>query len=96
MQIQRIDLVRALKSKHFVEDASSGDHDFYSLVVDGKETAIWTMLSRAKNYRTLQAPILSKIARQMRLKNSHVVRFVECTISGDDYLTMLRAQNALP
>ena len=96
MQIQRIDLVRALKSKHFVEDVSSSDHDLYSLVVEGKETAIWTKLSRGRAYRTLQAPILSKIAKQMKLGNTQLVRFAECTVTGDDYLKLLRSQDALP
>lgn len=77
----------ALESKGFAR--SNTHHQIFWLVVDGKKTAIRTRLSHGA--REYGDALLGAVANQMRITRADLRRFVECELSGEQYLAMLRA-----
>lgn len=73
---------KALTKKGFVEDAS-GDHRIFIFYHDGKKTSINTRISHGE--KELRDGLLSIMARQMRLKRCDFDKFVECTLSYEEY-----------
>lgn len=88
--IERDDIERALAQKGF--QLRPGDHRFYRLVVDGKETSIVTKVSTGTKYRTLGNDLVSRMARQMHLTAAQLKQFVDCSISAAEYVALLRTR----
>lgn len=67
------------------------DHTFFQLIVDGRDAGIFTKISHGA--REIPTPLAKRMQRQMKLATSSQFRdFVECPMSHDDYLTLLRNQ----
>lgn len=88
MPLEREDMRRAYLQKGFVE--GPGDHDRFFLFVNGKRTAINTKLSRGSGYRTYTDRLLSDVCRQLKLTKAELLKLVECSIGGDEYVRLLR------
>lgn len=85
-------LERALASKGFDLDESR-DHRFYHHAVNGKRSGVWTKISTGSGYKRLDASLLGKIKRQMRLDTSLELRdFANCPMSTEDYVKKLQAK----
>lgn len=83
---------RALSKKGFVEESSK--HIKYILCdEEGKTSRIFTIFSHgSKEYSD---DLLSAMAKQLKLEKSEFIRFVECTLSHEKYLELLREKKVV-
>lgn len=92
--IQRLDIERALKKKGF--SPRKGDHRFYSLKVDGRETSVRTKISTGSGYDTYNDDLLGKLKRQLHLASSDDLRdFINCPMTQEAYIQGLRRQRII-
>ncbi len=93
--LERDDVVSSLCKKGFTEQAG-GDHRYFRLILDGKDTGIFTMTSRGgKKYRTLGNDLVSSMAKQLKLPTKEFVKLVDCTMTGAEYLALLAEKGEL-
>lgn len=85
------DIKAALLKKGFIE--SGGDHHYFVLYCDGKKTAIRTKISRSED--DIGDPLVLLMSKQMKLSKKQFETYVECSLSLEQYLTLLRQSNAL-
>jgi hypothetical protein len=65
------------------------DHTFFQLIVDGKDAGVFTKISHGE--REIGMPLAKRMQHQMKLPTSSDFRdFVECPMSADEYLALLR------
>jgi len=81
----------ALLRKGFVQ--RNNDHEYFSLHVEGKKTSIFTKVSHGES--EIRDPLIHKMAKQIRLSNDQYVKFIECSISGDAYVAILRSKSEI-
>ena len=81
-----------LSTKGFV--LREGDHHFYSLVVRGKKTGIFTKISHGA--REIPDGLLGQMAKQTRLAKKDFLDLVDCPLSAEDYLKKLSENGHLP
>jgi hypothetical protein len=91
--LERDDVETSLKKKGFLEE--DGDHRFYKLMVEGKYTGIMTKTSRGKKYKTLSDDLVSLMARQLKLTKKQFVDLVNCPLTLDEYVALLRRSGEL-
>ena len=82
------DIDAALRRKGFRYD-STGDHLYYFF----GDTTIKTKMSHGILGKTVGSPLISQMARQLRLTKSRFLNLVDCSISEEDYRTILHEQN---
>jgi predicted RNA binding protein YcfA (HicA-like mRNA interferase family) len=80
------DVQSALSRKGFVE-YSKRDHRYYFLHYNGKKTSIYTKISHTSS--DINSNLISKMARQVRLKSEEFDSLVDCGLDRDGYLTIL-------
>ena len=80
-----------LKRKGFKEEQK--DHKVYHFYYDGKLTDIWTKISHGE--REIGLPLIIKMAKQLRLSKEEFIKFAKCTISEEEYVSMLHERNQL-
>jgi hypothetical protein len=90
MQLDRKEIEAALARKGFRLEVR--DHRFYWLYVDGKQTGIYTYVSTSPKYKTIQAHLIAKMARQLHLSKSEFVELIQCPMDGPRYVSRLRDQ----
>jgi hypothetical protein len=88
VQLERKQIEGALSQKGFRLDER--DHRFYFLYVDGLKTGIYTYVSTGPKYKTIQAPLIAKMARELRLTKSEFADLVQCPMDGPSYVAKLR------
>ena len=93
MVFKRRDVDKALKKKGFTK--KNKDHKYYHLLVDGKQVGIYTKISHGGSGKTIPNSILHAMANQMHLSYSEFTDFVNCDISGDDYIRLLKSRNVI-
>lgn len=76
----------ALESKGFVRRESKDA--YYHLWVDGKKTPIFTKMSQGE--RDVHDGLLAAMARQLRLRRRQLDDLVDCPLSRDEYVQILR------
>lgn len=86
--LERDDVEASLRQKGFEQEEN--DHKFFKLMVGGQYTGIYTKTSRGKKYKTLGNDLVGKMARQLRLTTGQFVELVECSISYEQYVVLLR------
>jgi hypothetical protein len=72
-------------AKGFVVDQTH--HEMFWLVVAGKKTSVRTRISQGA--REYGDGLLAAMSRQMGLPRTEFDRFIECSLSANDYLTIL-------
>ena len=77
----------ALQTKGFVRE-DGRRHTFFYLIVGGRRTGIHTMISLGE--REIGDPLLSQIARQLKLNTHLFADLVDCKMTGSDYVRHLR------
>jgi hypothetical protein len=93
MPLERAHIEAGLRSKGFVEEER--DHRFYTLVVNGRYTGIWTKTSRGTGYKTLGDNLVAKIARELKLSRKQFEDLVQCPMSFEQYVAHLRERDEL-
>jgi len=82
----------ALSKKGFRRD-NGHDHVFYYLTLaNGRNAGIKTKISHGVTGETIDVNLTSLMARQLRLTKAQFLGFIDCTISEEDYRTILREQ----
>jgi len=83
----------ALCKKGFRRE-TGGDHICYFLRdVDGEDTNIKTKISHGVVSDTIGANLISRMARQLHLSKIQFLNFIDCSVSEEDYRTVLREQH---
>ncbi len=82
----------ALSKKGF--SAETGDHHYFRLFLNGKDTGIYTKTSH--NGQDIGDMLISKMAKQLYMDKAFFKDFVDCSKSQEDYETLLREQKILP
>ncbi len=95
MNLARTKLEAALSRKGF-SSSEGKSHTKWMLHVGGKRTSVVLMLSRGTDYKDLRNQILGMIRKEMKLSGEQFQRFVDCPMSQDEYLGILRAQGIVP
>lgn len=93
--MERADVQEALKNKGFVEVDGGKDHVYYRFFHKGKDAGIVTKVSRGTQYRSLGNPLVSAMAKQLKLQQKDFRKFVECTLSEADYVAHLQKEKFL-
>jgi len=75
-----------LQKKGFVP--RDNDHTFYHLIVNGKKTVISTKISHGE--KEIGDKLLGMMARQVRLSRRDFLNLVDCPLTLDEYLKLLR------
>ena len=81
-----------LKRKGFTPD--DGDHTFYRLFVDGKNTGIRTKISHGE--KEIHDGLLGQMAKQTKLVKKEFLELVDCPMTLERYLELLRERDHLP
>jgi hypothetical protein len=87
------DVRGALVRKGFTETGGGRDHIFYFLYYNQKKTNVWTKISH--NETDIRAPLLSGMAKQLKITNREFGDFIECSLDGDGYIRLLIERNTL-
>ncbi|SFV02326.1 hypothetical protein SAMN05421543_1213 [Alicyclobacillus macrosporangiidus] len=67
---------------------SNRDHHYFVLYVDGKKTSVFTKTSHGmKEYDGL---LLRNMARQLRLTIEQLYELIDCPLTLEDYIGILR------
>jgi len=83
----------ALCKKWFRRE-TGGDHIcYFFLDADGKDTDIKTKISHGVMSDTIGANLISRMARQLHLSKTEFLNFIDCTVSEEDFRTILRVQD---
>lgn len=88
--IERRRLRQALLEKGFKEDTWRKGHRYYRLWDGDKKTHVVMQISEGKANRNLADNNVSLTYKQMHLTKAQLFEFVECTMSGPDYLQVVR------
>lgn len=79
-------ILQSLLKKGFV--ARTGHHVNLALHVDGVYKGVSTYISHGnKDYGDA---LLSSMSKQLHLSKAELLEFIDCQMSGDDYLVLLR------
>jgi predicted RNA binding protein YcfA (HicA-like mRNA interferase family) len=81
-----------LKRKGFTPN--EGDHTFYRLFVDGKNTGIRTKISQGE--KEIHDGLLGQMAKQTRLVKKEFLELVDCPMTLERYVELLRERDYLP
>ena len=81
-----------LKRKGFTP--GEGDHTFYRLFVDGKNTGIRTKISHGE--KEIHDGLLAQMAKQTKLVKKEFLELIDCPLTLDQYLELLRERDHLP
>ncbi len=81
-----------LERKGFIAD--DGNHTFYRLFVNGKNTGIRTKISHGE--KEIHDGLLSQMAKQTRLAKKEFLELVDCPLTEAQYLGLLRERGHLP
>lgn len=96
MSLPRKKIVGALEKKGFGEDRAGSDHKWFRFYIDDKKTPILTKVSHgSRKYRELGDDLVQKMARQIKLTVPQFREFVNCDLSEDGYIALLRKQGEL-
>ena len=95
MPIKREKIRKALKEKGFVEVSKKKDHDFYYLYVEGKKTSVFTKLSRGSGFRDYSDELVRDVYRQIGLSKDGFLRYLDCSLTLDLYIQILREHNRI-
>ena len=79
------DIDAALCKKGFTCD-SDGDHlRYFFTMPDKSKMRIMTLISHGAFSETIGAPLISQMARQLRLTKKQFLELIDCTMDEDGY-----------
>ncbi len=89
MNLERSKVQDNLPRKGF-DEQDDRKHIFYHFRHDGKKTHIRTHVSHGSKYKTLGDDLVSTMAKQCKLTTKNFKGLVECTVSHEDYVQLLK------
>jgi hypothetical protein len=89
-RLKTSDYKSALLKKGFRQERKT-DHEIFFLYVGEKKTQIFTMVSFGSS-KDINDPLLDKIKLQLRLTNKQIQSFIECPMTGEEYLAALKSR----
>jgi hypothetical protein len=94
MVLDRNKTYRSLKKKGFVDSPGhSGDHKYLEYFADGK-LALYTKISHGSN-KDLDDYLVRQMSSQCKLTKNQFADLVNCPMSQEDYLTVLKEKEIL-
>ena len=66
------------------------DHTYLHLFVDGRKTVVYTKVSHGE--KQIGDKLLAVMARQLNLSKREFLDLIDCPLSHDDYIVLLRAK----
>lgn len=82
--------VRSSLLKKGFRSQNGSNHEKFFFYHNGKKTGIMTVLPYGSNKDGIGAPLFSRIRKEMKFfEKSSLEKFVECTLTQEDYLTFL-------
>ncbi|MCY4519286.1 MAG: hypothetical protein OXC13_00740 [Caldilineaceae bacterium] len=86
---------RALQQKGFRREQDSR-HERYVLVdQDGRDTSVFTVISRGSRYRDYGDRLLSYMASELLLSRSQLLDLIDCPLDYSAYLKLVRQQREI-
>ena len=89
----RLELASAFQRKGF--RPREAEHTWYYLYIAGKRTPIRTKLSHGTQYRQYGPTLLGKVADQLHLTAAELADFVDCPLTYDSYIGLMRIRGQL-
>lgn len=83
------DIKNSLTKKGF-EENSARDHRYFFYKHNGKRTIIKTKMSHGKS--EIGNPLISKMARDVKLSKDEFIRLINCTLSGSEYYEIIKRE----
>lgn len=80
-----------LKKKGFV--SREGDHTYFTLVVEGKRTSVFTKISHG--IREYGSPLLGQIAKQLWLSGRELEDLLDCPMTYENLVSTMRLKGRL-
>jgi|WetSurMetagenome_2_1015567.scaffolds.fasta_scaffold387458_1 hypothetical protein len=82
-------VIKGLLQKGFQERNSKDV--YYHLYVNGKKAAIFTKISHGE--KEIHDGLMGAMARELKLKKSQFLDLINCPMSHEEYLALLRSAN---
>ena len=93
MPRDKSEVIAGLKKKGF-ENSKNTHHLYYTYrTQDGKLSDVFTYMSHSG--RELSDSLLSKMARQCKLRREEFLRLVDCTMNRQEYEHSLKSQEII-
>ena len=80
------DVKKVLLKKGFT--LVGGDHEYFFVYRNGQKTAVNTKISRGSG-RDISSGLLKQMMKQIRLEREDFERYLNCTMSKDEYIQYL-------
>lgn len=93
MPIEREKIRFALLSKGFREKSTS--HAYYYLYVDGRKTSVFTYLSHGSGYKDYSDSLVREVCHQLGLVKKEFLQLVECPLTYEQYVVILRQRGRI-
>jgi len=87
---KRRNIDSAFTGKGFIKTPLRNGHFSYQLVIDGKIQTIRTKMSMGSSHRELGKPLISKMAKDLKMTPKKFSDYVVCNYSYDDYVAYLK------
>ena len=85
------DIDAALRKKGFTRK-NDGKHLRYSFILpEGSKSGITTLISHGAFSETIGAPLISQMARQLRLTKKQFLQLIDCTLDEEGYRIVVSA-----
>lgn len=86
--LKNTEILKSLLKKGFQESKNkSVDHKYVNLIHNGKIQSIYTKVSHGS--KDISDPLISAMAKQVKLNKSQFIKYVECSISEQQYKDIL-------
>ena len=93
MPIDTDDLASALLRKGF--RLKEGDHKIYYFFVGEKKSSVFTKISHGSSYKQYGDGLTNSVKKQMGLTTSELQNFIECSLTQDQYTSLLRERSRI-
>lgn len=80
------EIATSLQQKGFKK--KENDHVFFHLWIDGKKTSVYTKLSHGE--KEVSDSLLGMMARQVKLNRRQFDNLIDCPLSAEDYIKLLK------
>ncbi len=81
---------KSLRKKGFHE--TQGDHHYFTYHdLNGKKTTVYTKTSHTPKMKELSDPLLSQMAKQVKLTKQEFMDFIDCTLTQVKYEEKLKS-----